>query len=96
VNSGCVGINHRYAEFAKAWSLLMEQLAKDGADMKKNEELDWAGGILADRPERPQCNDHGDGYANRLAWIRSYGFVSVGKQGCPMNPKEWRSTIWRC
>jgi hypothetical protein len=35
VNSGCVGINRAYAQFAVVWSALMEELERDGADMQK-------------------------------------------------------------
>jgi len=35
VNSGCVGINRVYREFAVVWSALMEELERDGADMQK-------------------------------------------------------------
>jgi hypothetical protein len=39
VNSGCVGINRVYAEFAEVWSLLMEELARDGVDMQEMKNL---------------------------------------------------------
>jgi hypothetical protein len=35
VNSGCVGINRAFAEFAEVWALLMEELEREGADMNK-------------------------------------------------------------
>lgn len=35
VNGGCVGIWRPYAEFARVWSGLMEELERDGADMRK-------------------------------------------------------------
>jgi hypothetical protein len=41
VNSGCVGIHRDYAGFAEVWSLLMEELERDGADMSKIK--NWAG-----------------------------------------------------
>jgi hypothetical protein len=35
VNGGCIGIYREYAEFAKVWSSLMEELERDGTDMRK-------------------------------------------------------------
>jgi hypothetical protein len=35
VNSGCVGICRAYADFASVWSGLMEELEREGADMRK-------------------------------------------------------------
>jgi hypothetical protein len=35
VNSGCVGICRAYADFASIWCGLMEELERDGADMRK-------------------------------------------------------------
>jgi hypothetical protein len=54
VNSGCVGINRLYAEFAEVWSLLMEQLEKDGADMRlmKN----WTGPLEFSRMDQDILN----------------------------------------
>jgi hypothetical protein len=39
VNSGCVGINRAYAEFATVWAALMEELERSGADMQKMKNL---------------------------------------------------------
>jgi hypothetical protein len=41
VNSGCVGINRQFADFAEVWALLMEELEREGADMKKMK--NWTG-----------------------------------------------------
>jgi hypothetical protein len=41
VNSGCVGIDRSYMIFAEIWSLLMEELERDGADMSKMK--NWSG-----------------------------------------------------
>ena len=35
VNSGCVGINRQFEEFAEVWALLMKELERAGADMTK-------------------------------------------------------------
>jgi hypothetical protein len=35
VNGGCIGIDRAYADFARVWSGLMEELERDGADMRK-------------------------------------------------------------
>jgi hypothetical protein len=35
VNGGCVGISRAHADFATVWSSLMEELERDGADMRK-------------------------------------------------------------
>jgi hypothetical protein len=39
VNGGCVGINRAYAEFSRVWSVLMEELECEGADMQKMRNL---------------------------------------------------------
>jgi hypothetical protein len=54
VNSGCVGINRRYAEFAETWGLLMEQLEKDGADMQKMK--NWTGPLEFSRMDQDVLN----------------------------------------
>jgi hypothetical protein len=41
VNSGCVGIDRQFAELPEVWALLMEALAREGADMNKMK--NWAG-----------------------------------------------------
>ena len=79
VNGGCIGINRAYTEFALVWSALMEELERDGADMQRNEKLDWEAGVLANGPGRAECHDHGNEYADRLARPRSNGHVSMGK-----------------
>jgi hypothetical protein len=35
VNGGCIGISRAYANFANVWSRLMEELERDGADMRR-------------------------------------------------------------
>ena len=35
VNGGCVGISRAHAEFASVWRALIEELERDGADMRK-------------------------------------------------------------
>jgi hypothetical protein len=35
VNGGCIGINRSYGDFARAWSSLMEELERDGANMQE-------------------------------------------------------------
>jgi hypothetical protein len=35
VNGGCIGISRAYADFAIVWSRLMEELERDGADMRR-------------------------------------------------------------
>ena len=35
VNGGCIGICRAYAQFARVWSGLMEELERDGTDMRK-------------------------------------------------------------
>ena len=35
VNGGCIGVCRAHAEFARVWSGLMEELERDGADMRK-------------------------------------------------------------
>jgi len=54
VNSGCVGINRRYAEFAEVWGLLMEQLEKDGADMRRMK--NWTGPLEFSRMDQDVLN----------------------------------------
>jgi hypothetical protein len=39
VNGGCVGVNRAFAEFPRVWSVLMEELEREGADMKKMKNL---------------------------------------------------------
>ena len=39
VNSGCVGVNRAFAEFPRVWSVLMEELEREGADMLKMKNL---------------------------------------------------------
>jgi hypothetical protein len=39
VNGGCVGVNRAFAEFPRVWSLLMEELEREGADMQKMKNL---------------------------------------------------------
>jgi hypothetical protein len=41
VNSGCVGIDRQFAEFAEVWALLMEELERQGTDMNKMK--NWTG-----------------------------------------------------
>jgi hypothetical protein len=40
VNGGCVGVNRAFAEFARVWSVLMEELEREGADMRKMKNWD--------------------------------------------------------
>ena len=54
VNSGCVGISRRDAEFAEVWSSLMEQLEKDGADMRKMK--NWTGPLEFSRMDQDVLN----------------------------------------
>jgi hypothetical protein len=35
VNGGCIGVNRIHADFVKVWCSLMEELERDGADMRK-------------------------------------------------------------
>jgi hypothetical protein len=35
INSGCVGIHRAHAEIARVWRSLMEELERDGADMRR-------------------------------------------------------------
>jgi hypothetical protein len=39
VNGGCVGVNRAFAEFPRVWSVLMEELEREGADMQKMKNL---------------------------------------------------------
>jgi hypothetical protein len=54
VNGGCIGINRAYAEFAIVWSALMEELERDGADMK--EMKNWTGKLAFSRMDQDVLN----------------------------------------
>ena len=41
VNSGCIGVDRKYAKFVEVWSLLMEELERDGTDMSQMK--NWTG-----------------------------------------------------
>jgi hypothetical protein len=54
VNSGCVGVNRGFAEFPRVWSLLMEELEREGADMQKFK--NWAGRLEFARMDQDMLN----------------------------------------
>jgi len=54
VNSGCVGIDRQFAEFAEVWALLMEELAREGADMNKMK--NWTGRLEFARMDQDVLN----------------------------------------
>jgi hypothetical protein len=54
VNSGCVGINRQFAEFAEIWALLMEELEREGADMSKMK--NWTGKLEYARMDQDVLN----------------------------------------
>jgi hypothetical protein len=54
VNSGCVGINRQFAEFAEVWTLLMEELEREGADMNKMK--NWTGRLEFARMDQDVLN----------------------------------------
>jgi hypothetical protein len=54
VNSGCVGINRQFAEFAEVWAVLMEELEREGADMNKMK--NWTGRLEFARMDQDVLN----------------------------------------
>jgi hypothetical protein len=54
VNAGCIGINRVYKEFAVVWSALMEELERDGADMRKIK--NWTGKLAFSRMDQDVLN----------------------------------------
>ena len=54
VNSGCVGVNRALAEFPRVWSLLMEELEREGADMQKFK--NWSGRLEFARMDQDMLN----------------------------------------
>jgi hypothetical protein len=54
VNSGCVGVSRAFAEFPRVWSLLMEELEREGADMQKFK--NWAGRLEFARMDQDVLN----------------------------------------
>ena len=54
VNGGYIGVNRAYAEFALVWSALMEELERDGADLK--EMKNWTGKPAFSRMDQDVLN----------------------------------------
>jgi len=54
VNGGCIGVNRVYAKFIDVCSVLMEELEKDGADMRKLK--NWAGPVEFSRMDQDILN----------------------------------------
>jgi hypothetical protein len=54
VNGGCIGINRAYKEFALVWSALMEELERDGANMKEMQ--NWKGKLAFSRMDQDVLN----------------------------------------
>jgi hypothetical protein len=54
VNGGCVGVHRAYAQFPVVWSALMEELERDGANMK--EMKNWTGKLAFSRMDQDVLN----------------------------------------